>query len=473
MKLFINTCQKILLPGLIYLLILACSDDIPNNPKPNQPPETQISFFTDKPLNAGISRQTFYWWGDDPDGIVIGFIYTFDENAANVESWNNEQPNPDWTFTTSTNETFNLELAGADTIYTFQVKAVDDYGAADPTPAIQKFPIINTSPIVQFPAGTDVPETTFTVATFSWSAADLDGDDTIAKFQYVLDDTTRNEAWIDLDAKVKSITLTATTGLTEGEHVFFLRAVDIAGASSPIIRMPRSQDDTWYVRQPKGTFLVIDDYNIADGTDAFYQSLLSTIVGTIDLWDIKSNNRALEPPSSKAFTETLLLFDRIFWYADAEPNLGKAQVALSAFLDNNGKIIMTTAFQEFTTNLGDPLEFSPVDSLGTKISRITRNQIVQPSSKYFGMGFPELKVNKAIIANVFPLVPKISSDTLYVLPERPGSWPGTPVLAVIDARSSFVFFGLPLVFLNGSETVALLIETILNDIFQDEIYENE
>ena len=111
------------------------------------------------------------------------------------------------------------------------------------------------------------------------------------------------------------------------------------------------------------------------------------------------------------------------------------------------------------------MEFSPVDSLGSKINRITRNQLVQPALKYSGLGFPELKVNKSIIANVFPLVPKISSDTLYVLPERPGSWPGTPAMAVIDARSSFVFFGLPLVFLNGSETVGPLIEKILNDIF--------
>ena len=42
---------------------------------------------------------------------------------------------------------------------------------------------------VEFPIGTDVPETTFTVANLVWSSSDPDGDDNIEKFEYVLDDT--------------------------------------------------------------------------------------------------------------------------------------------------------------------------------------------------------------------------------------------------------------------------------------------
>jgi hypothetical protein len=416
-------------------------------------------------LNATISRQTFHWWGDDPDGIVVGFIYTFNDNAKNVESWNNDAPDPDWTFTTNTQETFNLRLSGTDTVYTLQVKAVDDDGAADPTPAVQKFPIINTRPTVEFPIGTDVPETTFTVATFTWAGSDLDGDDTIAKYQYVLDDSTDDAAWIDLSPNLNTITLTVQDGLTEGEHIFYLRAVDIAGATSDIIRMPRNESDVWFVREPTSSFLLIDDYNIADNTDGFYRSSLGSIVGTIDIWDIKSNKKALEPPSSKTFTETLLLFQRIFWYADTEPNLEKAQIGIPEFLARGGKLIMTTSFQEFTSNQGNPLDFSPVDSLGTKITRITRNQLINASATYATMGFPDLKVKTAIIPNVFPLVPKISADTLYVLPANPGVWSGTPVMGVIDGTSSFVFFGLPLASLDGFGTVSQLIEKIFNEVF--------
>ena len=97
--------------------------------------------------------------------------------------------------------------------------------------------------------------------------------------------------------------------------------------------MPRTEDNIWFVKEPKGTFLVIDDYNIADNTDDYFQTTLESIVGIIDVWDIKSNDRALDPPSSQAFTETLLLFDRIFWYADTEPNLEKAQVSIPVYLE--------------------------------------------------------------------------------------------------------------------------------------------
>ncbi|NUO81808.1 hypothetical protein HUU05_17190 [candidate division KSB1 bacterium] len=442
-------------------LPFACSEHPTDALKSNQPPVTHLAVRSvADSLNATISKQTLHWWGDDPDGAVVGFIYTFNPNASNVQAWSNNASDPNWTFTEKTQETFTLTLSGTDTTYSFWVKAVDDAGAADPNGAKQNYPILNTRPHVEFPVGTDVPDTTFTVATFNWSATDLDGDDTIAKLQYVLDDTTNVAAWKDLNARANTVTLTAAEGLTNGPHVFYLRAVDIAGATSSIIRMPRTANETWYVRAPQSKFLVIDDYNIADNTASFYHSHLRALVGTFDVWDIKSNNSALEPPSAQAFTQTLQLFDRVLWYADAEPNLEKAQVSLPEFIDGGGKIIMTTSFQEFASNQGDPLEFAPVDSLGPRISRITRNQLINPSAKFASQGYPQLRVNTAIIPNVFPLVPKISADTLYVLPAST-NWPGTPVVGVTDAAASFVFFGVPLAQLDGLGTVRQLFEKLL------------
>ncbi|MEK7729384.1 MAG: hypothetical protein AAB354_13300, partial [candidate division KSB1 bacterium] len=428
-------------------LLITCSEHPTDAPKANQSPVTHLAVRSvADSLNATISKQTLHWWGDDPDGTVVGFIYAFDPNAPNVQSWTSDDIPTDWTFTTKTQETFTLKLTGTDTTYSFWVKAIDDAGAADPNGAKQNYPIINTRPTVEFPVGTDVPDTTFTVATFNWSATDLDGDDTIAKFQYALDDTNA-ATWQDLNASANSVTLTAVEGLTRGSHIFYLRAVDIAGATSGIIRMPRAANKTWHVRVPQSKFLVIDDYNVADNTANFYHTNLRAIVGAFDVWDIKSNGGALEPPSAEAFTQTLLLFERILWYADSEPNLEKAQVSLPKFIDAGGKLIMITAFQEFASNQGDPVDFAPVDSLGPRISRITRNQLVLPSAKYAARGFPQVRVNAALIPNIFPLVPKISADTLYVLPvstRTPPDWPGTPVVGVSDATGAFVFFSVPL-----------------------------
>ena len=139
------------------------------------------------------------WWGDDPDGFIAGYLISFD----NVE----------WTFTTRNDSVFALSLSGSDTTYAFYVRAVDDqgngvwdsdgpYGAepfvdangnarydagesftdlglADPSPAELQYPIQNSPPVVRFSQGSDVPEITFTVATFSWIGTDLDGDEIV------------------------------------------------------------------------------------------------------------------------------------------------------------------------------------------------------------------------------------------------------------------------------------------------------
>lgn len=291
--------QQALIAATLALLPLACSEHPTDALKSNLPPVTHIAVRSvADSLNATISKQTLHWWGDDPDGAVVGFIYTFNPNASNVQAWSNNASDPNWIFTEQTQETFTLKLSGTDTTYFFWVKAVDDEGTADPNGARQNYPIINTRPRVEFPVGTDVPDTTFTVATFNWSASDLDGDDTIAKFQYALDDTNAS-VWNDLSANANSVTLNS---LSAGPHAFYLRAVDIAGAASGIIRMPRTAGETWHVRVPQSKFLVIDDYNVADNTASFYHANLRAVVGAFDVWDIKSNSGSLEPPSAEAFT---------------------------------------------------------------------------------------------------------------------------------------------------------------------------
>lgn len=460
MLLFETQISRQALVALLLIFWAGCSKDFADNPSSNQPPKTFLSVFSSNQLNPTTSRQTFHWWGDDPDGTLSGFIYTFNKNAESVQQWDSSNPAADWIFTSETEETFVLSLGGNDTLYTFWVKAVDDQGATDPQGATQDFTIVNSRPSVEFPVGTDVPDTTFTVANFVWRGTDQDGDDSIARYEYVLDDTTDPGAWLFVDSKQSSITLTEAEGLTEGDHTLYLRAVDIAGAMSRIISMPRTPTEHWYVKRPQSNFLIIDDYNVADNTDTFLQSQIRAIVGTVDIWNIKSNGGALEPPSSIAFTQTLALFDKVFWYADPGPNLEKAQASIPAYLEGGGKVLMSTSFQEFSSNQGDPLDFSPVDSLGLKITRLTRNQLIHPDSSLIAEGLPELQVNVAIIPNVFPLSPKVTSRVLYRLPEDAG-WQGRPAMAVVDAQDTFIFFGLPLASLNAQQTVPQLLEKLI------------
>ncbi|MCG8607427.1 hypothetical protein MJD09_20900 [bacterium] len=462
MKKQTNVLSSLLLA--VTICLFGCSEDFADNPKGNQPPNTFVTFFSSNQLNPITSKVTLTWWGDDPDGVVVGFIYTFDPDAPSVQTWSATAPDPNWTFTENTQETFVLTLTGTDTTYSLWVKAIDDQGAADTDGATQNFSVINSPPKVEFVATTEVPDTTFTVATFIWTASDLDGNDTIARFQYALDDTTNPSNWRDLPAGQTSVTLTASDGLTEGEHVFFLRAEDVAGAISDVILMPSSEDEVWYVREPSSTVLLVDDYNVSDGTDIFFRTTVESVVGPVNVWDIKRNSGELDPPSVAAFTGTLLLFDTVIWYADTGPNLAKAQISVPEYIDQGGKILLTTSFREFTTNEGDPVLFSPADSLDTRIGRLLRSQDVLPSQSYADLGFPILEVGVSIIPNVFPLIPKVSSEVMYRLPES-NSWEGTPAVGVIDRNDSFIFFSLPLASLNNLNTVPLLFEKILNEVF--------
>ena len=85
---------------------------------PNQAPDTEIFLFADDPdsLNQQKSRLSVHWWGDDPDGLVLGYYFRW----VGVS--------PQWTFTPLNDSLFSLPIGSADTIYTFEVAAVDVEG---------------------------------------------------------------------------------------------------------------------------------------------------------------------------------------------------------------------------------------------------------------------------------------------------------------------------------------------------------
>jgi hypothetical protein len=181
----------------ISMLFIACESDIPDRPQENLPPETHIFLQPDSVLATTTSRQTLSWWGDDPDGIVVGFIYSFAANPAALTHWDENNPAPGWTFTTANQQTFNLAFSRLDTAFVFQVRAVDDQKLVDPTAATLRLPVANSPPTVNFVANTDIPDTIFTVASFAWTGSDLEGEETILKFQYAFDDMTIGK-WCDL-----------------------------------------------------------------------------------------------------------------------------------------------------------------------------------------------------------------------------------------------------------------------------------
>ncbi len=158
----------------VFALMYSCSDPTSGIVE-NQPPESYLSIFTEDTIAPGSTLKTINWWGDDPDGLVVGFRISFDSI--------------NWGYTTKNDSTFILSINGDDSTFRFYVAAVDDKGLVDPTPATNLYPVLNTPPDVSFDAGTELPDSTLPVATFKWTGSDPDGVETIRYYHWSLNDT--------------------------------------------------------------------------------------------------------------------------------------------------------------------------------------------------------------------------------------------------------------------------------------------
>lgn len=465
--------HKLFLLSTIMVLIFSCTEDKVNTPLGNLPPETDIFVSSQDTLNYTQSTQHIFWDGRDPDGFITGFYYSWLENP---------QPS-DWIYTTERSKVFPLQISGVDTIYLFQVKAVDDEGMEDPTPARQNFPIRNSPPELKWTLASLIPDTTFTVATFIWEVFDLDGDSTIDHFDYALDDDTLN--WKRIPGYLRSLTLNADSGLVEGPHSFTIRAIDIAGAQSEKLRMPENEGDFWYVKAPQGRYLLIDDFENESATvgypDAYYKGMMQSVLvpqgENYSYWNIED----LFPASSEQFTQTMNLFDYVVWYTDisreTDEHFITAQVAIPKFLNRapreGGKIIYSTLFDQNFGVQGNPLAFSPVSALSAEDYRCFPGNIYNPDSLFFSAfptipTLPVLQVSEFFVG-VKALIPKSTAVPVYRF-QNPSPPNDTPLFIIIGKNDNsglydFVFSATPLHQLKGNNNIDEFFDIVFNNIF--------
>ena len=170
--------------------------------------------------------------GEDTDGDVVGYQFKWSSDST-------------WTFTNLESGVFYVPIRSDLEVFSFEVKAVDNDGNEDQTPSRLTFPIKNSSPEISFryrsnPLIVDIgSDTSFTfpTRTFVWDLYDQDGNETIVDVFYTIDDTCES-CWVRLDGDATSITL---TDIEPGNHIFYIKCRDIAGAESNIIQFPDSR----------------------------------------------------------------------------------------------------------------------------------------------------------------------------------------------------------------------------------------
>ena len=504
----------------------------------NIPPKTYISAFPYRDstqttnFNPQSSSLEIKWWANDPDGLVIGYIITFNKRI--------------WTFTTKDDSIFFLPLFQKDTAYTFTVAAIDNSykgklnegdtvtvaslgNSVDPDPPSVKFPIANTPPTVEFvmsepPYTTrlDIPDTTFTVVSFGWQGSDVDGDNTIMNYYIALNDTSA-QSWVQLPAQADFVTLegrysTASSDTSsvdcdvypntypalsqsplstplpnmklDGDNVFYIKAEDVAGAYSVAARMPDTTHP-WFVKKPKGSLLLIDDYGVQDQSTKFYSSIFDTIVGGVfhgkfDVWDIKTGSyyprkgNLVQPYVYPTFQYTLYLYKYVFWYSSDEQDFDIAQSAVRNFRKNGGKLFVTFTVpssyssgldinQELSDFTGaidsltgyvlvDTLSSSPVTSTGFVKSGAT----VLPAAPYDSTVYPNLIRDSylsnvtdggKVVSNLRGIFPTLGASVIYKL-QPYGVDDREPILGVKGGDGSAFVVGIPLYRFNGNSTTS-------------------
>jgi len=184
--------------------------------KENLVPETVL---TAMPPDVYDHTVTFNWRGEDSDGIILYFETRVDEGA--------------WVHTTRSDTTIVFGVAD-DAMHSFEVRAYDDDGDVDPTPASRSFTATSIAPetvLMVAPAESALVGPAITIELNA-----EDPDDKSFMWRYRLDD---NEQWSEWTADSAfafaqpSIVPGALGILSVGFHTFYGQVRDAAGIIDP------------------------------------------------------------------------------------------------------------------------------------------------------------------------------------------------------------------------------------------------
>ncbi len=531
----------------VVSIFFGCKNEFPNENISNIKPNAYLWIFPSyDSISQGISRQNIHWWGEDADGFVVGFLIGIGKNENEIN----------WSFKTKNDSTIFFPLLISQDTFAVFVKAIDNnfsesrvdgetiflqngnyYKDANHNNVFdsldiflstmngsigktisQKFPLKNSVPSVSFltdetNSTINPPETTFTVITFSWKGADLDGDNTIANYEIALNDSTQ---WTQLPKSATTITLNVPRSISDNvndvveanidtgtygrmrqiatapnlkldsKNKLYLRVRDVAGDVSKIVSLPDSTS-FWYVKKPKSKLLVVEDYistsgiNHPDSVIKFYrnifnQSQLDEKIKNFDFLSTRRNEGKFLPQTlNPTFILTLQLFDYVFWYSGQEASWTIAANPLFLYAVDpatSGRILFSTAFQY---SLSDPrgslVNFAPIEAVSVSDDSTITRAYADTTISSIVDSFPQLSFrNSPNIHSQFffrHLYKRNSGTAIYQI-DSIKSKTGkkiSPTVGIIDANNRFVFIGVPLHLVNGNGNLPLFFEKIFNDIF--------
>jgi hypothetical protein len=479
---------------LTIITVLGCKKGFEGELNTHPNPETFMA--VNKIERSGANRLTTrvdaYWWGTSQDGFVVGYEVSIDSMKT-------------WTYTTRTDSSLLLIIPqGSDTanINVF-VRAIDNLGKKDLTPASLAYPVRNSAPTVTMSniAGKKTTKS-FPAFRFFWTANDADGLQDINGFDVFLNDT-NNTPYI-LTNSVNDITIMADTSFSDSCMVysgtrtkaldgrikgikynqwnyFFVRAFDRAGLRSKFVF------DSIFIKKPVSKVLFINAYLTSRiAPQNFIASRTSTFMPVFDTLylnnrDAQQNNFE-QSPDELTQARVFSFFDKIIWISDegaTGASLSLAQLSTLDFFENGGRMFMMCNFSSDFPSEIESFGFTTVQKLASDPDGATIRMNVNDEVVPFDNTWPTLKCN-TIISSARPFFTQTTSsgtssfDSVYnakLITLGPGGVkPFTGQSTVVAKRislkykrPSLVFMSLPIQNLNGNNNANLFLEKVLKN----------
>lgn len=482
--------------GITILLLTGCDSGITGTVNENIPPSTSLTVNAiNLPENERLTSQiNISWWGDDPDGYVVGFEFFIGEGYTD--------PTAEWSFTTKNDSIFVLPIKEGelDDDVRFTVRAVDNDGAVDLNPPSLVFPIRNSPPDIRLVNNETPPDTTYRVFSFGVEASDADGFANLNRIEVALNDTSSAGSWVQLEPNVTLLTMriddtianpTATISVgrslistgeaftsinLDAENTIYFRSIDNAAAISAV------REFTWYVKRQTSKVLFLNDYfgaNSAAREQLHRQALASAGITQVDYINITDGsatggrrvplsnafpNRSLSAPTINAM---LAEWDHIYWISDnLDRNIGYALELTTVFFRNGGTMFINIPTKVLFDD-NPLLEFLPFERVqpvpqGQQSFIIQNNSIAAPAPDLVNP--PNLQFRRNLLG-AFPVVPFGNSVNLFEAPFRVrrvtgqiADFDGPKLISATNENRSVLYFGIDLSEFTANSELGRLIE---------------
>jgi hypothetical protein len=452
-------------------------------------PETQLSFEVinlsgQNRLNSSVKLS---WFGTDLDGYIEAYEFSLDAIT--------------WVHTLLQDSTFVFDIPpGQDSVdIDFYVRAIDNDGLTDPTPAYLQVPLINTPPSAAFIDDRGPGDTAFIAATFFWNATDPDGNESLKDVQIKVN----NGDWQTIDRRQNLITLLPDTSITSGEAISKIYYGTSTAAASVSINGLRANDSNrLYIR----AIDIADAISLVDTSEVFYFRAKTPSVNTLwlsghdesitteykgylnansisyDLFNIGAQQGANMP---KYFDPTVQLI--FLQYKNAFLNLSATNFrnsvtgdvlplidylapVIQRFADAGGNYLLTTVFTK-TQDISNIRSVYPIDAIVTSTVPSSQARIVSDSAlvPLVDPSLPSLNPS-SVEFGVVPMIASADAQNFYRAQiTRFRGWDGnSDVVAAVRRRNSKisqVFFCLEL---HRFDKNAGDVEALIGDIFNNE-----